>query len=124
MKKMMIVLMGVIFLIHLTGCEGVVSDLLHETEQSFTVVNSANSTFRIVKVEANKAGLPLQQLVIADDGIHKGKSDNFSVKDNECDVEWRVGVYYNDPIRTHCEAAKVVPCDDDPAVFTFNNTEC
>ena len=124
MKKMMMGLIGVIFLIHLTGCDEAVSDLLHETEQSFAVVNSAYSTFRIVKVEANKVGLPLQQLNISDDGLHRGESDSFSVEDNECGVEWKVVVYYNDSDHTHCEAVKIVPCNDDPELFVFNNTEC
>jgi len=94
-----------------------------DTEQSFIVTNSSSSTFRIVDGQAGVVGNGLVGLAINGDGIHKGGSQSFAVDSDDCDEDWSVVVYYNDPSRTDCEATKFVPCGGS-ANFIFNNTTC
>ena len=105
------------------GCETKVGDVNDDTEQSFTVINSAGSTFRIVDGQANKLGEHLRSLVISGDGIHKGGSQSFDVSSDDCDENWRVVVYYNDPDRTDCATTKFIACGGSTS-FIFNNTTC
>ncbi len=105
-----------------TACQGgpPVND---DTKQSYTVVNSASSTFRIVSGQAGPVGGLLKYIYFDGDGLHKGHSQSFGVGDNECGKDWKVFVYYNDPGSTSCSLVKRVPCGGS-ATFVFNNTNC
>ncbi len=106
----------------MTACEsGARPD--EDTGQSFTVVNSALSTFRIVSAQAGPVGSYIGNLYIHGDGLHKGGSQSYGVSDDECDKEWKVIVYYNDPGSTYCAQVRTVPCGGS-ATFVFNNTLC
>jgi len=106
----------------LTGCENS-TPVDDETRQYFTVVNSASSTFRIVSGQAGPVGSFLGNIYIDGDGLHKGQSQSYGVYDDECNKEWKVIVYYNDPGSTYCAQVKTVPCGGS-ATFVFNNTLC
>ena len=106
----------------ISACEG--SPPLDDgTKQSYTIVNSASSTFRIVNAQAGPVGSFLGNLYIDGDGLHKGESQSYGVSDDECDEDWKVIVYYNDPGSTACAQVKTVPCGGS-ATFVFNNTLC
>ena len=106
----------------MTACEsGARPD--ENTGQSFTVVNSASSTFRIVSAQAGPVGSFLGNLYIDGDGLHKGESQSYGVSDDDCDKDWKVIVYYNDPGSTACAQVKTVPCGG-AVTFVFNNTLC
>ena len=123
MKKMTIVLANLIFMFFVMGCTQPVDGVHDDTEQSFTVINSGDSTFRIVDGQANKIGENLRPLNIDGDGIHKGGSQSFSVSSDDCDNDWKIVVYYNDQDRTNCEATKFITCGRSTS-FIFNNTTC
>lgn len=122
--KRFVVFLGLALLIAVTstGCETTTS-VDDDTRQSFTVVNSASSTFRIVSGQAGPSGSLLGYIHFNGDGLHKGQSQSFGVGDDDCDKDWKVIVYYNDPASTACTQTKRVPCGGS-AAFVFNNTLC
>jgi len=105
-----------------TACEGG-PPVNGNTKQLYTVVNSASSTYRIINGQAGPVGTLLKYIHFDGDGLHKGHSQSFGVSDDECDKDWRVYVYYNDPGNTYCSQVKRVPCGGS-ATFVFNNTNC
>ncbi len=108
----------------IAGCETkTLEGVDDDTEQSFTIINSSSSTFRIVDAQAGVVGDFFNAVVIDGDGIHKGGSQSFTVDSNDCDDNWRVDVYYNDPSRTHCSTTQFISCGSSTS-FTFNNTTC
>jgi len=124
MKTIKYILTGLLLGLFIIGCSSKGAESVDDdTEQSFTITNSSSSTFRIVDGQAGIAGDLLYSLTINGDGIHKGGSQSFTVDSNDCDENWRVVVYYNDPSRTDCATTKFVACDGS-ANFIFNNTLC
>ena len=116
MKRMM---MGLAFILVISGC-GDDKGSKDDPVGKITVINSAESTFRIVKIYAGDINsIPVERYM--PNGIHKGKRYSFWV--DYCDGEWIVDVIYNDPGSTKCEHIYNVPCDGNTD-FLFNNTEC
>ena len=105
----------------ITACGGPPAN--GEPEQSYTIVNSASSTFRIISGEAGPVAALPRRIYFNGNGLHKGQSQRFSVQYGECDTDWKVIVYYNDPGATACAQVKTVPCGGS-ATFVFNNTNC
>ena len=105
-----------------TGCE-ISIPMEDDTWQTFTVVNSASSTFRIVSAQAGPVGSYIGNLYIDGDGLHKGESQSYGVSNDDCDKDWKVIVYYNDPDSTVCAQTRMVPCGG-AVTFVFNNTLC
>lgn len=123
MKKMMMVLMGLAFTLLISGCggDGDNEGGVDNQTGTFTVINSATSTFRIVRVIANEINDTPSGQIVPGDGIHKGGQHSYRVE--ECDTSWVVDVIYNDQGSTRCEQVHIIPCGGNRD-FIFNNTTC
>ncbi len=123
--KMSKYLISVVLLlsIMLIGCsDDATEGTSDDTKQSFTVINSASSDWRITELYAGVSGEVIGSLDVGD-GIHRGQSLDFDVSDEGCNKQWEVNAVYNDPAGTECRQYKQVECGK-TTVFTFNNNDC
>ena len=119
MKRVVYMLMALMSALLVSGCGGATGG--DKKTGIYIIVNSAESTFRIVTVFANATDDTTTQRTVTGNGIHKGGEQNFLAE--KCDKTWEVEVIYNDPDSTRCVQEKKVPCGGNTR-FTFNNTTC
>ena len=121
MKRVVYMLIVLVLVLLVSACDPTPSR--EENKGIFNIINSSDSTNRIVRVYANEASSIRIRWSIPGDGIHKGDSKASLTKEGECDISWVVEVVYNDTAMTHCRLVHYLPCGG-VKDYVFNNTNC